>query len=39
MKVSRVLSASGLMLCNIPLKVEQEPVLIRRLVYGVGCIG
>jgi hypothetical protein len=25
--------------CNAPLKVGQEPVLIRRLVDGVGCIG
>jgi len=26
-------------LCNAPLKVRQEPVLIRRLADGVGCIG
>ncbi len=25
--------------CNAPLKVGQEPVMFRRLVDGVGCIG
>ena len=30
---------SGILRCSAPLKVGQEPVLFRRLVDGVGCIG